>query len=295
MTQAGDVWTLRKVLDWTTGFFQRKNVESSRLCAEMILAHVLGVQRIRLYTDLYRVLTDAQLARVRELVKRASDSEPIQYLTNKAHFFSLEFYVDSNVLIPRPDTETLVERALTFFKSENIIAPRVLDLCTGSGCVAAAIASNSKSAVVFATDISLPALDVARRNIAALKLESRVSCHLGDLYDAMKTVMDAGPMDAIVSNPPYIASEKIESLDRNVRDFEPHLALDGGPDGLDPHRKILAGAKDHLREGGRVFLEIAYDQEEPAMWMLSQADHFDDARCYRDLAGKPRVISARKK
>jgi release factor glutamine methyltransferase len=239
-------------------------------------------------------MDDAELATIKSLVKRAIEQEPIQYLTGKAHFYNLEFEVNRDVLIPRPDTETLVDRALAYLKASTNPSPRVLDLCTGSGCVAAAIAAHHKASSVVATDISLPAIDVARRNIERNKLAERVTFHVGDLYDALKDLVDARPFDLIVSNPPYIASEKIKGLDANVRDYEPHLALDGGPDGLDPHRRILAGAYDRLVPGGGLLMEIAFDQEEAAMWMLSQEPRFTDAKCFRDLAGQPRVISAKR-
>lgn len=294
MESAQEVWTLRKVLDWCTGYFEKKGVEPPRLSSEMILAHVLKCQRIKLYTDLFRPMSEDELATVKSLVKRAIEQEPIQYLTGKAHFYNLEFEVNRDVLIPRSDTETLVDRALAHLKSSTNATPRVLDLCTGSGCVAAAIAAHHKASTVVATDISLPAIDVARRNIDRNKLSERVTLHVGDLYEALKDMVDARPFDLIVSNPPYIASEQIAKLDANVRDYEPRLALDGGPDGLDPHRKILAGAYDRLLPGGGLLMEIAFDQEEPAMWMLTQDPRFTDAKCFRDLAGQPRVISAKR-
>ncbi len=294
MESAQEVWTLRKVLDWCTGYFEKKGVEPPRLSSEMILAHVLKCQRIKLYTDLFRPMTEDELATVKSLVKRAIEQEPIQYLTGKAHFYNLEFEVNRDVLIPRSDTETLVDRALAHLKSSTNATPRVLDLCTGSGCVAAAIAAHHKTSTVIATDISLPAIDVARRNIERNKLGERVFLYAGDLYEALKNLVDAQPFDLIVSNPPYIASEQIAKLDANVRDYEPRLALDGGPDGLDPHRKILAGAYERLLPGGGLLMEIAFDQEEAAMWMLTQDTRFTDAKCFRDLAGQPRVISAKR-
>lgn len=284
-------WTLRKILDWCTGYFEKKRVEPPRLCAEMLLAHVLNCPRIRLYTDLHRPMSDGELATVRDLVRRAGGHEPIQYLTGRASFYSLDFDVTPDVLIPRPETETLVDRALADLKSRAVAEPRVLDLCTGTGCVAAAIATNAKTAQLVATDVSLPALDVARKNVDRLKLADRVSLCCGDLYDALATLVDARPFDLIVANPPYIATAQIAGLDVNVRDYEPRLALDGGPDGLGPHRRILAGAHDRLAPGGRLLMEIAYDQEEAAMWMVRQDPRFGDARCFRDLARQPRVIS----
>ncbi len=287
-------WTLRKILDWCVQYFDRKGVDSPRLSAEMLLAHVLKCQRIKLYTDLHRPMIESELAAIREIVRRAADHEPIQYLVGKTSFYNLEIEVNRDVLVPRNDTETLVERVLTHLKVAGVAEPRVLDLCTGSGCVAAAIAAHHKTAVVVAADVSLPAIDVARRNIARLNLDSRVTCVTGDLYAALDGMVDARPFHVIVANPPYIRSAEIARLDRNVRDFEPHLALDGGTDGLDPHRKIIARAVEKLEPAGRVFLEIAFDQEEPALWILKNQPGLDDPRSYRDLAGQPRVVSARR-
>jgi release factor glutamine methyltransferase len=283
------------MLEWCAGFFEKKEIDPPRLSAELLLAHVLKYPRIKLYTDLNRTLTEAELDTIRALVKRAAEHEPIQYLTGRAHFYSLEFDVTRDVLIPRSDTETLVDRALARLKERvGTEPPRVLELCTGSGCVAAAIASNSKSATIVATDVSLPALDVARKNVERLKLSDRIELRCGDLYAALDGLVDARPFDLIVANPPYIATAQLAGLDRNVIEYEPRLALDGGPDGLDPHRKILAGAFDRLVAGGKVLMEIAFDQEEAALWMLRQDPRFIDARCFRDLAGRPRVIEASK-
>src|SRR5580698_3770920 len=163
---AGGVWTVRRILDWTRDFFTRKNVFQPRLSAEELLAHVLGVPRIKLFLNYDRALAPADLAAYRELVRRAAEDEPIAYLTGRAHFFNLEFTVTRDVLIPRPDTETLVENILqTVRHRSGLESPRLLDLCTGSGCVAAAVAQNLKSATIVAIDISPAATTVAKQNI----------------------------------------------------------------------------------------------------------------------------------
>src|SRR5215212_8253750 len=230
---AGEAWTVRRLLEWTTPFFLRKDVDSPRLSAELLLAHVLKAPRIKLYTDYERVLGDADLAQYRELVMRAAEQEPIAYLTGVAHFFNLEFEVNRDVLIPRPDTETLVENVIQLARNQSgLERPRILDLCTGSGCVAAAIAHRLKHATVIATDISAGAVGVARRNIEKLGLADRVSVEEGDLYGALAGKVDVQPFDLIVGNPPYIASGQMASLPRNVREYEPVGALEGGEDGL---------------------------------------------------------------
>src|SRR5689334_7946261 len=166
-----ETWTVRRILEWTSGFFTRKNLDAPRLSAELLLAHVLSVPRIKLYTEYERPLTEAELSRMRTLVQRASEDEPIAYLTGRAHFFNLEFEVTRDVLIPRPDSETVVENVLQLARHQaGFEAPRVLDLCTGSGCIAAAIAHHLKTATVVATDLSEKAIAVARKNVERLNL-----------------------------------------------------------------------------------------------------------------------------
>jgi len=291
-----EAWTVRRILEWTTTYFTRKNVHAPRLSAELLLAHVLGAPRIRLYTDYERVLAEQQLATMRALVQRAVEEEPIEYLTGRAHFFNLEFEVNRDVLIPRPDTETLVENVLQLARNQaGFEAPRVLDLCTGSGCVAAAIAHHLKAAVVVATDVSEPAVALARRNVERLGLAGRVTVERGDLFEPVSKLPDPLPFDLIVANPPYIPTAQVETLDRSVRDYEPLGALDGGIDGLVLHRRILKEAPARLVPGGRVFLEIAFDQGEPATQVAMEYPQFEDVRLLKDYGGRDRVLTLRKK
>ena len=295
MAQPDGPWTVRKTLEWTTAFFTRKGVDGPRLSSELLLAHVLACPRIKLYTDYERALSDADRNRLRDLVSRAGEHEPIAYLTGKAHFFNLEFEVTRDVLIPRPDTETLVENVIQTVRRHLVLqTPRVLDLCTGSGCVAAAIAHSLKNTVVLATEISPAAAAVARRNIEKLGLPGRVVVEEGDLFEPLGRIVDAQPFDLIVSNPPYIASGQIASLDRSVRDYEPLAALDGGIDGLALHRRILAEGPKRLNAGGRLFLEIAFDQGPLARGVAAGYEGWEDVRVLKDHAGHDRVLTATK-
>lgn len=296
MADQGGTWTVRRLLEWTPGFFQKKAVDQPRLAAELLLAHVLSVPRIKLYTDYDRAVDEKSLAAFRELVRRAAEQEPIAYLTGKAHFFNLEFEVNRDVLIPRPDTETLVENVLQTVRHQSgLESPRILDLCTGSGCIAAALAVNLKNSMVLAVDLSEPAVCTARRNMERLGLGERVTVEQGDLFEPIRRIVDPRPFDLIVANPPYIPADQVSSLDSSVRDYEPVAALDGGADGLTIHRRILETAPAHLQLAGRVFLEIAFDQGPAAKEMMAAYDAYEEVRLLKDYSGRDRVLTARRK
>jgi release factor glutamine methyltransferase len=233
---------------------------------------------------------------MRTLVQRASEEEPIAYLTGRAHFFNLEFEVTRDVLIPRPDTETLVENVLQTVRHQpGMESPRVIDLCTGSGCIAAAIAQHLKTCTALATDISPAAVRVARQNIERLGLTDRVTVEEGDLFSPLQHMVDVQPFHLIVSNPPYIRTSDLAALDRSVREYEPLQALDGGLDGLTLHRRILDEAADRLLPGGRVYLEIAFDQGELAREVGGGYDAFDEVRILKDFGGRDRVLTLRRR
>ena len=291
-----DPWTVKRILEWTAAFFDRRGVHAPRLSAEMLLGHVLTLPRIKLYTNYQQVLSADELSTFRGLVKRAAEQEPIAYLTGRAPFFNLDLAVTRDVLIPRPDTEVLVEHVLQTLRLQpGLEVPHVLDLCTGSGAVACAVAAHHKRATVTATDVSPAAATVARGNVEQLKLGERVEVREGDLYAALEGRVDPKPFDAILANPPYIPTGRIAKLDRSVRDYEPPLALDGGPDGLDLVRRILAGAPGRLNPGGRVYLEIDEDQSAPARAAAEAVGVFENVRILKDSAGQDRVVSVQLK
>jgi len=296
MSQTDEPWTIKRLLEWTAPFLSRKKVDSPRLCAELLLSHVLKLPRIALYTNYQRIATAEELTSFRELVRRAGEHEPAAYLTGKAHFFNLELEVTPDVLIPRPDTEVLVENAIRLARNQPALeSPRILDLCTGSGCVAVAVASNLKNATVIATDVSARAAAVARRNIEKLALSSRITVLEGDLFAPLEAAAGGQPFHFILANPPYIPTDQMAKLDRNVRDFEPVAALDGGPDGLSFHRRILAGAAQWLVAGGYVLLEIAFDQGPAVMEAMAGQSLLDDRKICKDYAGRNRVAVAKRK
>jgi len=243
-----------EVIQRSADFLAKKGVEAPRLQVELLLAHLLKMPRMKLYLNFERPLSETELETVRELVRRRGLREPLQYITGSASFCGLELAVNSNVLAPRPETELLAERAWRFLAQLPAGTPsRALDLCTGSGCLAIALAVNAPAARVDATDISASALEVARANAVRHQLAERVQFHQGNGFAAVPA--DAR-FDLIVSNPPYIPTADIETLEPEVRDFEPRLALDGGVEGMDFYRRIAAEAGPFLRAGGRLMLEL---------------------------------------
>jgi release factor glutamine methyltransferase len=281
------LWTIGKVLAWTKDRFAERAIASPRLDAELLLAHVLKRERIALYTHFEQPLAPEELAGYRALIKRRLAGEPVAYLLGRREFRSLDLMVDARVLIPRPDTETLVEAALALLPPLGDRAPRVVDVGTGSGAVALAIAVERPDAIVVAVDRSPEAVEVARANAA--RHAPSVVIHLGDL---LAPVIDEGAIDLIVSNPPYVPSDEIDRLQIEVRS-EPRMALDGGKDGLELVRRLASAAAARLAEGAAIAIEIGAGQAEATEQILLRAG-FARPQRFRDLAGIERVVSARK-
>jgi len=283
--------TILEVIQRSSEFLAKKGVESPRLQVELLLAHVLKMPRMNLYLNFDRALNPQELDALRTLVQRRGAREPLQYIVGSVSFCGLELAVNRSVLIPRPETEVLAERAWNFLKStaESNGPAQALDLCTGSGCLAIAIAAKVPTAQICATDLSTEALVVARQNVERHGLGARVSLGRGDLFEA---VARQAKFNLIVSNPPYIPSGEIEKLDPEVRDFEPRSALDGGGDGLDVIRRIAAEAAHFLKPGGRVMLELEEDGAGAAQKVFAAAQWIVEA-LEPDLAGKPRILIAR--
>jgi release factor glutamine methyltransferase len=275
-------WTLRKLLTWTTQHFEKRGVDAPRLTTEVLLAHVLKTTRVRLYVDLDRPMEKTELAAFRSLIERRMAGEPTQYLTGVREFYNRPFKVDPRVLIPRPETELLVEAALHKLPKDG--PGLALDVCTGSGCIAISLAAERPQATVMATDLSADACALARENAQALGVAERVTVLQGNLYAPLPP--DAR-FDVVASNPPYIASGEIPTLSAEVR-REPHMALDGGPDGLVLIRKVIEGARRVLKPGGLLAMEIGETQGE-AVKALLQAAGYDDARVEKDLERRDRL------
>jgi release factor glutamine methyltransferase len=282
-------WSIKRVLAWATDDFKRRGNKSARLDAELLLGEALGLDRIKLIVEAERPLAEGELGRYRDLIKRRRVGEPIAYILGRREFYALPMVVDRRVLIPRPDTEVLVETALNATRAQHLYG-RMLDLCTGSGCVAIAFAKERPTWRVTAVDLSPDAASVARENVQRAGVVHNLAVLEGDLFAPVPA--DAR-FDLITANPPYIPSGDIAGLDADVRDFEPRLALDGGADGLQVTRRLIAEAGRYLTPGGLLALEGGFDQAPAVAELLGNAGFSQIARA-RDLAGIERVVSGRK-
>jgi release factor glutamine methyltransferase len=294
MTAAGtseQTWTVGSLLNWTATFLAQKGSETPRVDAEVLLAHVLGCKRIDLYGLRFaEPAADEARQRYRELIRKRLEGCPVAYLVGRKEFFSLEFEVSPAVLIPRPDTELAVTECLALAKP--LPAPRIIDIGTGSGNLAIALARQLPTARVTAVDVSADALAVARRNAEKHGVAQRVTFVQGDLFATL------GPeerFDFVVSNPPYIAQSDLPNLPVGVRDYEPRLALDGGPDGYRVFERLIGDALRHLIPGGWLIVEIGSPQEAPARQRLGNLGAYELAATVYDYSGHPRVLKARRK
>ena len=282
MLYGGVVWTTLGVLDWTTQRFSDAGIAGARLEAQILLAHVLGCTRTQLYTGFDKPLGEAELASYRGLIKRRLAGEPVSYLVGETEFWGLAFHVDASVLVPRPDTETVIEVARVA-RPDRAAACRILDLCTGSGAIAVSLAKEYPAARVVATEISAAAVAIARRNAERNAVAERVDVRAGDLFAPV-----AGEVfELIVSNPPYIASAVIPTLSAEVR-REPVVALDGGRDGLVFYDRICGAARAHLAPGGVLLVEHGYDQADAVRARFAAAG-FTGIALVHDLGKNPRV------
>ncbi len=292
-------WTTRRLLGWMTQTFEQRDLDSPRLCAEILLSHVVGCERLRLYMDPDRPASPAERDTLRDLVKRALAHEPIQYLTGEARFFGLDFKADRRALIPRPCTETIVEHVLQAERAMHRDTPRerpvrIADICTGSGCIAVALATalgkkGLPDAELIATDISPDALALAKENADRHAVADRIEFREGDLLNPLS---GEPPFDWILANPPYIPDDEWDAVEANVKDHEPHLALRASPDGLPFVRTLIEHARPLLAEGGSVLIELA------AKTAAAAADHarahgWTDPEILKDHEGYDRFLRLR--
>lgn len=280
--------TVLEVIQKSSEFLAKKGVDSPRLQTELLLAHQLKLPRMKLYLNFERVLSPAELDTLRAAVMRRAQREPLQHIIGSTSFCGLEMLVNKHVLIPRPETELLAELAWNFLSTLNSQPSTCLDFGTGSGCIAIAIAAKCPMARVIAVDVSADAIDVAKQNATASGVSDRIEFRCGDGFATMN---GADKFDLIVSNPPYIASEEIATLETEVRDFDPRGALDGGADGLDFYRRLAAEAGAFLKPGGKIMFEFGEGQA-TAISELFTAKHWTVESVHQDYTKRERMLTA---
>lgn len=279
-------WTIREVLQWATEDFSARGIESPRLDAELLVAHALDLDRVDLYLDLNRPLLEEERAAIRPLVARRREREPVAYILGHKDFYGRRFSVTPDVLIPRPDTETLVEHALDCIPADTPC--HVLDVGTGSGAIAVTIAAERPLAWVHATDVSAAALNVAADNAETHAVTTRIRFEHTDL------VGTEARYDVVVSNPPYVSTGELATLQPEVKDHEPAMALDGGRDGLDVVRALLKAAEAATQTGAQLLIEVGLGQaDEVVRWAVSQTS-WHPVAVHRDLNRVDRVVHLRR-
>lgn len=290
-TPKSAVWTVLGILQWTADYFQDHQIEHPRAVAEVLLANVLNCERIDLYLRYDQPLHRDELAQFKKWIKRRVNREPEAYIVGYKEFWSLKFKVTSAVLIPRPETECLVETALSLLG--HTAEACILELGVGSGAISVALASEKAGWHLWASDISLPAIDLARDNACQILGSDRIHFFAGAWLYAVKA--DTPQFDAIISNPPYIATADLDTLAPEIRQYEPINALDGGPHGLNDLAHIIDAGPSCLKPGGYLILEMGFDQREGVAELANQAKAYDQIEFVKDYSGHDRVVRLRKK
>lgn len=289
---AAQSWTILSLVLWSADYLASKGVESGRLDAEWLLASALGTERLQLYLKYDRPVGPEEREAFKQQLRRRACREPLQYILGRAAFRELELVVDPRALIPRPETEVLVEEVLAWAKDRKSGLGTVMDIGTGTGAVSVSLAVEGVCEQIVATDISEGALEVARLNAQRHGVEALLDFRRGSLFE----IVDAGEaFDVIVSNPPYVATGERAGLQPEIRDWEPSEALFAGEDGLDVIQPLIAEAPEHLTDGGLLALEVGLGQAERVTRQIDDSGRFEPARVRRDLGGLPRVIMAERK
>lgn len=287
------MWTVRSTLEWMRGYLERHGDEHPRLSAEWLMCAATGFSRIEVYMNYDRPLDAGELSILREGVKRRGAGEPLQYVTGEMPFRHIVLKCGPGVLIPRPETEILVDCVLEYIDKQDR-PQHVLEIGTGTGCISLSIAGERPGTTVVATDISPDAIALATRNREALGCEDVVEIVHTDIAEGVEGA-DKAAFDVLVSNPPYIPSAIVDTLPREVGGFEPRLALDGGQDGLDVFHRIVQTAEVALREGGLMAFELHEDCLQLAAQDQQVNEHFQDIRIVKDLTGRDRILLAIRK
>lgn len=283
----GGPWTVLRLIQWSAGYLEEKGIESPRLDAEHLLAHALATSRLQLYLHFDRPLTAGELDLYRPLLKRRAAREPLQYIVGRTPFRELDLRTDPRALIPRPETEELVDRVLDWAGGQDALT--AVDVGTGTGCIALSLLAEGPFRDVWATDVSADALALARTNAETLGLDSGL--HLAE-GAGLGVLPDGLQVHAVVSNPPYVRADEALELQPEVRDHEPTQALFGGSDGLSVVRPLVADAPSRLLPGGLLALEVGADQGAAVVEIINGTGAFTDARIHRDLSRRQRIVTA---
>ncbi len=289
MNAATENWTVLRLINWMKDYFARSGLDEPRLAAEVLLGHVLDCRRLSLYTQFDRTPNSEHLSALRGLVRRAAGGEPIAYLTGRKEFYSLAIKVTPDVLIPRPETELLVDAVLDYARSRNNKPLMLWDVCTGSGCVAVAAAKHCRTLSVLATDISAPAVAVARENVERHGLDDRIRVEQADLLTLPESA--EGFFDIITANPPYVTDAEMEQLPEPVK-REPAAALRAGPTGLEFIDPLIRQAQSHLKPNSLLALEIGFGQAGRVYDLLNETGRYENIRFLKDAAGIERAAIA---
>jgi len=302
-------WTILKLLKWSTSYFQSHDIDSPRAAAEILLAHTLKLKRIDLYLRYDQPLCSNELAVFKSLIQRRLANEPVAYIVGVKEFYSMDIAVTSDVLIPRPETEHLVEAAIALLPDNsgfdlNFEEKRILELGTGSGAIILSLASQRPQHIYFASDRSIKAIKTAKKNANSHNLDSKIyffACNwFATLKDHIRPTQPLNhsttrPFDIIISNPPYIQTRTINRLQSEIYKYEPVMALDGGEDGLCCLRHIIDNAHDYLNPGGSLLLEIGYDQKNEVHKIIDSRGKYEQVVFIKDYSGNYRVVQMKKK
>lgn len=273
---------IKELIEYGKNTLNKNEVQDSSIISRILAEYILNFNRQEIIANLDKEVKEEQRVRYYLALIEIIQGMPIQYITNKQEFMKLDFYVDENVLIPQPDTEILVEKAIE--EAKKIEKVEILDMCTGSGCIGISIAKNIENAKVTLVDISKYAIQIAKKNALRNKVESQLTFIQSNMFEKVEK-----KFDIIVSNPPYIKTDVIPKLDKQVQN-EPHIALDGGKDGLKFYKIIIEKAKKYLKENGKLILEIGYDQKEEVENLIKQSGQYKKIEVIKDLSQNDRVI-----
>ena len=297
MIAEGNIWTVIKALTWAETYLKRFKIPEAKIDAEYLLSHILKCKRQELYLNPDTQLTNQEINTFKGFIQKRSKREPLQYIIGEEEFRGLVFKVTRDVLIPRPETELLVEEAVSLISNLQTPAPKqptIIDLCTGSGCIAVSIAKEIEECRVYATDISEKALAIAKENAKRHSVENRISFLQGSFLEPLKGKGLEGKIDIMLSNPPYVSKKDMKKLQPEIKEYEPPLALYGGEDGLDSYRTIIPEALTYLKNGGYLILEIGYGQAEGVKELFGKNLAYGEIEIIKDLSGIERVVKAKR-